>query len=55
MLNGLAAVGIISHVHDLHLADFVYHLPVVAVVEDGRQLENGVEHGVECVAPAHDR
>ena len=34
MLDGLVAMGIIAHVHDLHLTDLMDYQMVITVVED---------------------
>ena len=53
MLDGLVAVRIVTHVHNLHLADFMDDTAIVAVVENGGHDEDGVEHLVELLATAH--
>ena len=54
MLDRLVAVGIVAHVHYLHLADFVDDTAIVRVVKQWRNIEYGVEHGVECILAAHE-
>ena len=53
VLDRLVAVGIVAHVHDLHLADLVDGEAVVTVVEDGGQAEYRVHHLVELSLAAH--
>ena len=48
-------MSVITHVHNLHLAYLVYHLPVIAVVEHGRKGENRIEHRRESLVAAHQR
>ena len=48
-------MGIITHVHNLHLTNFVYHLTIIAVVEHRWESENRVEHGRESFVAAHQR
>ena len=45
MLNGLIAVSIVAHIHDLHLTNFVDGLSVVAVVEMRRLSKHVIEFG----------
>ena len=54
VLDGLIAVGIIAEIHDLHLANLVDGETVVAIVEDWRQVEYGVEHLVEDSVSTHE-
>mgnify|MGYP000785073787 FL=1 len=44
MLNRLVAVGVIAHVHHLHLPDFVDDAAVIALVENRRHDEYRIEH-----------
>ena len=53
MLSGLVAVGVIAHVGHLHLGDLVDAEAVVAVVIDGRDHEDGVQHLGEGFFAAH--
>ena len=53
VLDRLIAMGILAHVDDLHLADLVDHLAVIAVVEDRRRHENRVEPVDELLVAAH--
>ena len=55
MLYRLVSMGVITHVHNLHFAYFVYHLAIIAVVEHGRKGENRVEHGRKSLVAAHQR
>ena len=52
MLDGLVDVGVVAHIHNLHLPDFVDDLTVIAVVEDWRKVEHRVEHGAEVAVAA---
>ena len=54
MLDGLVAVGIVTHVHNLHFADFMDYTAIVAVVEQWRHVHDRVHHLVECLAAAHE-
>ena len=53
MLDRLVAVSIVAHVHDLHLANLVDYGSVIAVVEEWRHVEYGVEHVVEHFLATH--
>ena len=53
MLDRLVAVGVVSHVHHLHLPDLVDREAVVAVVEERRDCEYAVEHPGEDLVPSH--
>ena len=53
MLNRLIAVRVIPHVHHLHLADLVYNATVIALIEDGREDKDRVEHAVKRFLPTH--
>ena len=53
MLDGLVAVGVVAHIHHLHLAYLVDDKAVVAVVEDGRYGEHRVHHLVERGVATH--
>src|SRR3546814_1095266 len=52
MLDRLVAVRVMPHVDDLHLADLVNHLAVIAFVEDRRRGAVRVEALDEFIAPA---
>ena len=54
MLDGLVAVCIVAHVHHLHLSDLMDGETIIAIVEDRRKLEYGVEHLVESVFTTHE-
>ena len=54
MLYGLVAVCIVAHVHHLHLSDFMDGESIIAIIEDRRKLEYGVEHLVESVFTTHE-
>ena len=45
VLNGLIAVSIVAHIHDLHLTNFVDGLSIVAVVEMRRLSKHVIEFG----------
>ena len=45
VLNGLIAVSIVAHIHDLHLTNLVDGLSVVAVVEMRRLSKHVIEFG----------
>ena len=53
VLGGLVAVGVVSHIGHLHLGDFVDAVTVVAVVIDGRDLEDRVKHFGKGLLSAH--
>ena len=54
VLYGLITVGIVAHIHDLHLTDLVDDEAIVAVVEDGREGEDAVKLASESLIPAHE-
>ena len=43
MLDGLVAMGIVPHIHQLHLTYLVYDEAVVTIVKDGREREDAIE------------
>ena len=43
MLDGLIAVGIVPHIHQLHLTYLVYDEAVVTIIKDGREREDAIE------------
>ena len=53
VLDGLVAMRIVAHVHNLHLTYLVDGEAVLAVVEDGREVEHTVQHDIEPVVPTH--
>ena len=53
MLDRLVSMRIVTHVHDLHLADLMYHETVVAFVEMRRHGEDAVESLRELVLASH--
>ena len=53
MLYGLIAVGVVAHIHQLHLADLVDDEAVVALVEEGRQGEDTIQARREARSTAH--
>ena len=53
MLDRLVAVGVVAHVHNLHLPDFVNRTAIVAVIEMRRDVEYGIHHLAERLFPAH--
>ena len=53
MLYRLVSVGVVAHVHHLHLPDLVDREAVVAVVEEGRYTEYAVEHRDEGIVTSH--
>ena len=53
MLDRLVTVSVVTHVHDLHFADFMDHLTVIAVVEQRRNGKYGVEHHNERIFTTH--
>ncbi len=53
MLNGLVPVSIVTHIHDLHFADFMNHLSVVGIIEDGGHHEDRIKHGYKRLLSAH--
>jgi len=46
VLDGLVTVGIVTHVHNLHFPDFMYHAAIIAdnanAAETARSPENNV-------------
>lgn len=44
VLDGLVAMGIVTHVHNLHFAYLMDHTSVVTVIEQGRNIEDRIEH-----------
>ena len=55
VLDRLVAMGVVAHVHHLHLAYLVDHLSVVTVVEDGRHDEDAVKPSrppMSCISPS---
>ena len=54
VLYGLVAVGVVTHVHNLHLANLVDDTTVVAVIEHWRYIEHRVEHLVEVLLATHE-
>ena len=53
MLDGLIAMGIVTHVHDLHLAYLVDGIAVIAVVKVRRHSKYRVQHLAESLLSAH--
>ena len=53
VLDGLVAVGVVPHVHDLHLPDLVDRTAVVAVVEERWNSEYAVQHGDIFIVTTH--
>src|ERR1700761_432206 len=54
MLYRLIAMRILTHTRDLHLADLVDHLAIIAVVENRRHNEYTVEHPDEFFFTTHE-
>ena len=54
VLDGLVAMGIVTHVHDLHLTDLVDGEAIVTVVKHRRQTKYGVEHLIKGVLASHE-
>ena len=53
VLYGLVAVGIVTHVHNLHLTDLVDGKAIVAVIKHGRQGKYRVEHLIKGCLTTH--
>ena len=53
VLDGLIAMGIVAHIHDLHLSDLMDDEAVVAIIEDGREGEDAVELLSESLVSSH--
>ena len=53
MLNGLIAMCILTHTGYLHFPDLVDRTAVIAVVENGRHDEDGVQHLYKFFFAAH--
>ena len=43
MLDGLISVGIVPHIHQLHLTYLVYDEAVVTIVKDRGECEDAIE------------
>ena len=44
MLDGLVAMRIVAHIHNLHFTNFVYHEAIIAVVKHRWQGKHRVQH-----------
>ena len=53
MLDRLVAMRIITHIHNLHFADFMDHATVITVIEQRRDIEYGIHHGIETCLSSH--
>ena len=53
VLDGLVAMGIVSHVHNLHFAYLMNHAPIVTIVENRRNDKHGVHHLIESSVAPH--
>ena len=53
MLDGLVTVGIVAHIHNLHLAYLMNHSTIIALIKYWWYAENRVEHRREIVFSAH--
>ena len=54
MLYGLVTVGVVAHIHNLHLTDLVDDEAIVAVIEDGWEGEDAVKLASKSLIPAHE-
>ena len=53
MLGRLVTVGVVAHIHHLHLADLMDHAAIVALVEQRRHIEDRVQHRHEFFTATH--
>ena len=54
MLDGLVAMGIVTHIHHLHLTDFVNRETIIAVIENRRYREHRVHHCHKSLLATHE-
>jgi len=53
VLYRLVSMCIVTHIHYSHLTNFVYHLTVIAFVEQWRYRENRVKHNDKLFLASH--
>src|SRR5690606_30434927 len=54
VLDGLIAVGILSHIRNLHLPDFMDRKSIVAVIKYRRQHKHGIKLAYKGLMSAHE-